>query len=128
MFVYLLEHSRNTLNTLELVEDMTTKSFMCLRRFIARRGKPSLVISDYGSQIKLGDEVLQLVWKKSVKNDEILSYVSNEGINWKFINEYSPWKGGVYERLVGMVKRSLRKTWQRSKVTSQQLRTVISEI
>ena len=51
-----------------------------------------------------------------MRNEEFLSYVNNERINWKFINEYSPWQGGFYERLIGMVKRSLKKTLQKAKV------------
>ena len=36
---------------LELVEDMSTESFLlCFRRFIARRGVPSSIISDNSSQ------------------------------------------------------------------------------
>ena len=35
---------------LELVSDLSTEAFIaCLRRFIARRGKPSLIWSDHGS-------------------------------------------------------------------------------
>ena len=34
---------------LELVSDLSTESFIaCLRRFIARRGKPSSIHSDHG--------------------------------------------------------------------------------
>ena len=102
---------------LELVGDMTTHSFlMGFRRFIARRGKPTMVIRDNGSQLKLGYDVIQMAWEKVVRNEEFLSYVNNERINWKFINEYSPWQGGFYERLIGMVKRSLKKTLQKAKV------------
>ena len=35
---------------IELVTDLTTEAFIaCLRRFIARRGKPTLIMSDNGS-------------------------------------------------------------------------------
>lgn len=35
---------------LELVSDLTAEAFLaCLRRFIARRGKPTLILSDYGT-------------------------------------------------------------------------------
>ena len=39
---------------LELVETMTAEGFLlCVRRFIARRGKPKLIISDNGTNVKL---------------------------------------------------------------------------
>ena len=57
---------------LELVESMTTTNFLlCLRRFIARRGIPRLVISDNASQIKLGDNVMQQVWMETKKNVDV---------------------------------------------------------
>ena len=35
---------------LELISDLTSEAFIaCLRRFVARRGKPSLILSDHGT-------------------------------------------------------------------------------
>ena len=49
---------------IELVENMTTEGFlMCMRRFIARRGKPKLIVSDNASQLKLGSEIINQIWK-----------------------------------------------------------------
>ena len=114
---------------LEVVENMTAECFiLCFRRFIARRGTPKMIISDNGTQLKLGGSVIGKLWGKIIADEDIQSYASNEGIEWKYITEYSPWKGGFYERLVGMVKRSLRKTLGKSKVSGQQLTTIITEI
>lgn len=54
--------------------------------------------------------------------------MSTKGIKWKFITELAPWIGGFYERLVGLVKRSLRKSLSRRLVTDVQLITVLKEI
>ena len=54
-------------------------------------------------------------------------FTSDAGIKWKFIVEFSPWMGGFYERLVGMVKSSLRKTIQRKFLTTTQFRTYAIE-
>ena len=114
---------------LEVVKDMTTESFLlCVRRFVARRGKPSLIISDNGSQIKLGNAVIERVWNTVIADEDLQSYVATNGISWKYITEHSPWKDGFYERLVGRTKRALKKTLQRSRVDDHQLLTIVTEV
>lgn len=115
---------------LELVEDMTADQFMmCLRRFIARRGKPKQIISDNASQMKLVEKTLDKAWKENVvKNEDVISYMANEEIKWKFIPEYAPWMGGFYERLVQSVKRALRKTIGKSCLSYVQLETLLTEV
>ena len=114
---------------LEVVESMTTESFLlCVRRFIGRRGKPTLVISDNASQFKLGNIVMDKVWNSVTKDNEFQSYIATQGILWKWITEYSPWKGGFYERLVGIVKRSLKKALGKSILVREQMSTLIVEI
>jgi hypothetical protein len=113
---------------LELVVNMTTDSFlMCLRRFMARRGKPAMMISDNANQFKLGSSVVDKIWNSITHHSDVQSYIANKGIKWKFVLEYAPWKGGFYERLVGITKRSLRKSLGKSKVNEQQLATILVE-
>ena len=50
------------------------------------------------------------------------------GIRWSFTTALVPWQGGFYERLVGMVKRHLRKVTWRKYFTSEQLVTLLTEI
>ena len=53
---------------LELVPNMETNSFLlCLKRFIARRGRPRVIYSDNGSQF-----VKAAAWLKQVRKDEKL--------------------------------------------------------
>ena len=92
---------------LEFIDDMTTESFlMCFRRFVSRRGCPMLVISDNAPQFKLGSALIFRLWHNMIRSENIQSYVAEKGIQWKFIIEYSPWKGGFYERLVALTKSS----------------------
>ena len=47
---------------LEIVSDKTTTAFLfCLRRFIATRGTPYEIVSDYAMQFKLADITLHLI-------------------------------------------------------------------
>ncbi|KAI5732054.1 hypothetical protein M8J77_020456 [Diaphorina citri] len=102
---------------LELVPDMTTEEFiLCLRRFTAARGCPVVIVSDNALQFKLSADVLGS------------SFCEKEKIQWRFIPALSPWQGGFYERLVGLVKHCLRRTLDKTLLNNNQLITVIKEI
>ena len=114
---------------LELILDMTTEEFLlALRRFISLRGRPVEITSDNALTFKSASTALELIWKNVTKHEEIQSYVSNVGIKWLFIVEMAPWMGGFYERLVGLVKRAMRKTIQRKLLTVIQLQTILKEV
>ncbi|XP_053392332.1 uncharacterized protein LOC128555011 [Mercenaria mercenaria] len=108
---------------------MSTEAFLnSFRRFIACRGKPREVISDNALHFKLAKHTLEFVWSSVLKSEDVQSYCSSEGISWRFIVEIAPWMGGFYERLVGIKKRSLRKSIGRKLLSSDQLITVIKEV
>jgi hypothetical protein len=114
---------------LEIVSDMSTEQFLLgLRRFVAQRGTPVEIISDNAKQFKAASSLIDRVWLRVLHSNEVQSYVSNAGIRWSFIVELAPWMGGFYERLIGLVKRSLRKTIGRNLLTLIQLQTLVKEI
>ena len=114
---------------MEWVLDLTATQFLnCIRRFVSRQGRPDLIISDNAPQFRLTNTVLDNQWRQVFKNKDVLNYISMEGIKWNFTTALAPWQGGFYERLVGMVKRSLRKATGRKHFTLEQLITLIAEI
>ena len=113
---------------LELLHNMSAEQFLLgFRRFILRHGKPKEIISDNAMQFKLASDTLENLWRQIVTHSDVCTYVANEKIKWKFITEFAPWMGGVYERMVGLVKRALRKTIGKARLTSEQLLTVVKE-
>ena len=78
-------------------------------------------------QFKLTKTTLDKQWRQVFKDKDVLNYVSTEGIKWSFTTALAPWQGGFYERLVGMVKRSLRKAIGRKHFTLDQLVTLLTE-
>ena len=113
---------------LELMYDMTTQQFLLgFRRFIACHGKPNRIISDNAAQFKLASETINKVWRQILTEEDIVSYSANENIQWVFTVELAPWMDGFYERLVGIVKRSLRKAIGRVCLNSEQLLTILKE-
>ena len=83
-----------------------------MRRFISRNGTPKLFISDNF---------------KSFKSKDIKSYLRKVNINWKFILEKSPWWGGFYERLIGVMK-NLLKAMERARLTYDEILRILIEI
>jgi hypothetical protein len=62
------------------------------------------------------------------KSDEVQDYSAEHRINWMFITALAPWMGGFYERLIGTVKRALRRTLGKQLLTTPQLQTLLTEI
>uniref|UniRef100_A0A146LXE2 Pro-Pol polyprotein n=1 Tax=Lygus hesperus TaxID=30085 RepID=A0A146LXE2_LYGHE len=102
---------------LEVIENLSAEEFiLCLRRFVSTRGAPKMILSDNATQFKLTAAVLAT------------PIVQRNGIEWRFITELSPWKGGLYERLVALVKHCLHRTLDKSLLNDSQMRTVMKEI
>uniref|UniRef100_A0A5S6QYI8 Integrase catalytic domain-containing protein n=1 Tax=Trichuris muris TaxID=70415 RepID=A0A5S6QYI8_TRIMR len=113
---------------LELVMDMSVDQFLlALRRFVARRGKPSLIQSDNFTTFKAADKEVQQLFKGRNLN-KVKEKLSSEGIEWKFITERAPWTGGYWERLIRSVKTPLKKVLGRALLNEPELRTVLTEI
>ena len=86
---------------LEWVKNLTPDQFVsCLRRFIARRGKPQLIISDNAPQFKVVKTAIDRQWKQLMLDEELRHYITERGIKWQFTTTLAPWQGGFYERLI----------------------------
>ena len=99
---------------LELTTDVGTDSaILALGRLIRRRGKANYIISDNF---------------KYFEASTLKRFLAHQGIKWSFILERSPCWGGFYERLVAIVKNSLKKGVLTSKLSLDELQAVIIEI
>ncbi len=99
---------------LELVSDLTTEAFIaCFRRFIARRGRPSLVWSDHGSNFVGASRHLKELLFEFLQEQESRKVISNfctdQNIVWDFIPERAPHFGGLWEAAVNCSEK-LQKT------------------
>ncbi|XP_052764084.1 uncharacterized protein LOC128206005 [Mya arenaria] len=114
---------------LEVVQDMSSEEFLLsFRRFVALRGVPNAITSDNALQFKTAGATMDMLWSHTLKHEDVTSYMSENRIKWHFIVERAPWFGGFYERLVGLVKRPLRKTLGRKLLTLIQMQTVMREV
>ncbi|GFX24813.1 integrase catalytic domain-containing protein [Trichonephila clavipes] len=90
---------------LEVVSDLTTEAFLaCLRRFIARRSKPSVIWSDNATNFKGARNILS-EWNEICKSNRIQLFSAKEGIEWNFIPPASPYFGGLWEANIKSMKR-----------------------
>ncbi|KAK6764308.1 hypothetical protein RB195_024579 [Necator americanus] len=113
---------------MDVVSDLTTTAFLnMLRRFFARRGVPRSITSDNAPTFDLGNTILQESIQAARNDPSIIRELSNREIDWKHITPYAPWQGGFYERLIKTVKLSLYKTLGGSKVSLEELSTIVIE-
>ena len=112
---------------LELAEDLSTdKCITAIRRFISRRGQPRVLMSDnatnfLGSRKQLRRQPLQL------DHDFIRNNLLNQSIEWRLNPPSAPHFGGVWERLVQVVKRVLLINLGSAKLTPDVFSTIVTE-
>ena len=108
---------------LELVTSKSTKTFLdSLRRFIGRRGRPSIIYSDNGTNFVGADNAFE-----SLNWDTIVEYSSAKRIDWRFNPPSAAWWGGWWERLIGMLKVILRKILGKANVSYEEMCTVLCD-
>ena len=124
------------------LQSLSTEDFLyAFRKFVARQGKPTRVISDNAKHFQLATQIIgaEVKGKGGQKEERRLQaqgrgrnvlkkYLEEQGIEWEFIPELSPWMGGFYERLVAIVKECLRKELTNKNVTLVQLEVMVCEI
>ncbi|XGW29675.1 hypothetical protein V3C99_009042 [Haemonchus contortus] len=116
---------------LEVVEDLSAGAFLnSFIRFISRRGVPKLIRTDCGTNFKLGQRIIQMMFEqdKTKTGESVMSYSANRRIQWLFNPPGAPWMGGAWERLVGSVKRAFTKSIGRRKLSHAELYTVVTQI
>ena len=115
-YVLLLTCTVNRAVHLELVESLSTEAtIQAIRRFIARRGRPAVIMS-YNAKGFIGAK------------KKMLSSYGPDSPGWKFTAPLSPWWGGYWERMIGTIKGGLRKSIGKKSLTRVELETFLHEI
>ncbi|XP_043230696.1 uncharacterized protein LOC122385999 [Amphibalanus amphitrite] len=96
---------------LELVRSQSAADLtLALRRFMALRGTPSLIVSDNARTFRA-----------------LVSHVPRS-VKWRFIPEAAPWWGGFWERLVGVTKSALKITLHQCHLSYDELAVTLYEL
>jgi hypothetical protein len=112
---------------LEIAEDLTGDQFLlALDRFCNIFTTPHVIVSDNATNFKYVQPLVgpAVTWQE----DKVNTFFRDRQINWHYNPSLSPWYGGVYERLVGVVKRSLEKTLGQSLVDQIVLETALRRV
>ena len=110
---------------LDTVPDLSAEAFIRnFRRFAARRGLRSEVISDNGKTFKAASKKLTTLFKAP----KMRRYLANHAVKWTFSLERAPWWTGFFKRTVQSVKRCLKKVLKSARVTTEELQRVLVEV
>ncbi|KAL0883544.1 hypothetical protein ABMA27_015698 [Loxostege sticticalis] len=112
---------------LEVASDLTTDVFiLCLRRFIARRGKPMQLYCDNGTNFVGANNEIKGFLK--LHNEDITGFASGEGIEFKFSPAYSAHFGGIWEAGVKSAKHHITRILGDKHLTFEELSTLFTQI
>lgn len=101
---------------IELLDNMTADQVLYgYRRIAARKSFSKFQVSDNDAQ------QFNLIHKTILKQ-------YNHDITWKCIPEYSPWQGGIYERLIVLINGTLCRTFHGKALSDTVLCTAFAEI
>ncbi|XP_071504209.1 uncharacterized protein [Diadema antillarum] len=113
---------------LEVANTLDTDSFInALRRFISRRGKPSKIISDNGSNFRGAERELRENLE-SLSQTRVTNFLAEQGIDWNFNTPTASHMGGVWERMVRSVRKILTCLLGQQIVNDEVLSTLMAEV
>lgn len=113
---------------LEVAQSLDTDSCIhAFRRFIARRGQVSELRSDNGTNLVSTEKELKEALK-SWNLQQIEQSLLQRGVKWTFNPPHGAHHGGIWERLIRMVKRILQSVTSQQCLDDEGLQTVMCEI
>ncbi|XP_015111510.1 uncharacterized protein LOC107037459 [Diachasma alloeum] len=114
---------------LKVVSDYTSQTFLvALDRYVSRRGTPSDIYSDNGSNFQGARGELKLVQTQVEQDNNLQATMATRGIHWHFIPPSSPHFGGLWEAAIKSVKNHLRRMTNNCTPTFEEWSTLLSKI
>lgn len=100
---------------LELLRNGTTREYIKgLLNIFSRRGVPKSILSDNARTFTLGAKLINRnIVEQQRPSTTFTELLAREAIDFHHITPLAPWQGGVYERIVGLVKNQLFKVIRR---------------
>ncbi|GFV12974.1 integrase catalytic domain-containing protein [Trichonephila clavipes] len=114
---------------LEVVSDLTSKAFIAyLKRFVARRGKPSEIFCDQGTNFYGASRDLRKEFHQLMKEDAVHQFLVTDNITFHFNPPSAPHFGGIWEATVKSFKFYLNRVVGVTSLTFEELSTLSSQI
>ena len=112
---------------LEMTYSMDTSGFlMAFSRMVARRGKPSKVTSDNGSNFIGGEGELRAL-VEALDQVAIANQLATQGVEWQWNPPEGSHHGGIFESMIKLSKRSLYSILKTERLTDEELSTAFVE-
>ena len=113
---------------LEMAYSMDTDSCISvLRRFICRRGQVKEIVSDNGTNF-VGTERELREALAHLNLNKIQHSIQADGIKWTFNPPYGSHHGGVWERLIRIIKKILYSITKEQTLDDESLQTALCEV
>jgi len=114
---------------LKVVSSLSTEAFLAtLRRFISRRGRPSDIYSDCGTNFVGAANEIKMLLKNPTTISKITNAMTNDDISWHFNPAGAPHMGGIWEAGVKSVKFHLNRILDTTRLTFEELTTTMCQI
>ncbi|GBM48217.1 hypothetical protein AVEN_72489-1 [Araneus ventricosus] len=117
---------------LEIVNSCSTEAFIgALKRFIVRRGKPSDICSDNGTNVVGANNELRKILKDLFNKEstgKIEDFIASEGIVWHFNPPATPHFGGLWEAGVKSLKSHPKRVVGNTVLTHEEFSTLVTQV
>ena len=112
----------------EVAYNLDTSSFIqALRRFVARRGQVTEIVSDNGTNFIGGERELREAIQ-AWNNEQINDFLLQKGISWSFNPPGASHHGATWERLIRSIRKHLKSVCNEQILTDESLSTLMCEI
>lgn len=113
---------------LEMAHSLTTDSCInAIRRFVCRRGPVCQMRSDNGTNFTGAERELREALA-AVDHDKVHKALLSKEIDWVFNPPAASHHGGVWERLIRMIRKVLSSVLQQQIVDDESLNTILCEV
>ncbi|XP_036142860.1 uncharacterized protein LOC118645588 [Monomorium pharaonis] len=115
---------------IEAVSDYSAEAFLAaFRRFVSRRGLPSDVFSDCGTNFTGADRQLRILFSASAPDGRhVADRAATLGIRWHFNPPSAPHFGGIWEAAVKSMKHHLRRVIGDATLTFEEMSTFLAQV
>ena len=110
---------------LQFLLNMNCDEFiLSFKRYIVARGRPPKIISDNGKTLVAASKWI----KRMRRSEKMQDYFAQHSIKWQFNLSRASWWGGMFERMVVIVKSALYKAIGAAKLTFREMQEVLLDV
>ncbi|KAG7300876.1 hypothetical protein JYU34_015217 [Plutella xylostella] len=115
---------------IELISGLQTTAFLsAFRRYIGRRGKPKVLITDNATTFHgANNELAELYDFLNAHTNDLKTSCAQEIIQWKFLPPYAPHMGGLHESAIRRCKFHLKRVLGQALLTYEEFYTILVQV